>query len=119
MKINKLRWFLAFIIIFSFITSCSKEDEESALDCFAESLKTSLHFEISSINPKQVNYVVKYVGDKPITSIVWHYGDNTTINSTGHSTSHTYNSAGTYEVTADVTIDGKCTVSPKKSVVIQ
>lgn len=110
--------FLA-ITAFSIFSSCRKV-EEDIVDCLSESILTSLHAHVSGTNPKQVEFNVSHSGENQITSIVWNFGDGTTTTTTGTTATHLYNAAGTYEVKAEVKINnGKCTISPKKSVNIQ
>lgn len=110
--------FLA-ITAFSIFSSCRKV-EEDIVDCLSESILTSLHAHVSGTNPKQVEFNVSHSGENQITSIVWNFGDGTTTTTTGTTATHLYNAAGTYEVKAEVKINnGKCTISPKKSVDIQ
>jgi hypothetical protein len=107
------------VTVFSMLSSCRKV-EEDIVDCLSESILTSLHAHVSGNNPKQVEFNVSHSGENQITSIVWSFGDGTTTTTTGTTATHLYNAAGIYEVKADVNINnGKCTVSPKKSVDIQ
>lgn len=119
MKTKLLGILFLTVTIFSMLSSCRKV-EEDIVDCLSESILTSLHAHISGTNPKQVEFNVSHSGENQITSIVWTFGDGTTTTTSNTTVTHLYNAAGSYEVKAEVSINnGKCTVSPKKSVDIQ
>lgn len=119
MKTKLFRILFLTVTAFSTFSSCRKV-EEDIVDCLGENILTSLHVNVSGTNPKQVEFNVSHSGENQITSIVWNFGDGTTTTTTGTTATHLYNAAGTYEVKADVNINnGKCTISPKRSVDIQ
>ena len=119
MKIKLLGILFLTVTVFSMLSSCRKV-EEDIVDCLSESILTSLHAHVSGSNPKQVEFNVSHSGENQITSIVWTFGDGTTTTTSNTTVTHLYNAAGTYEFKAEVSINnGKCTVSPKKSVDIQ
>ncbi|VXB89004.1 MULTISPECIES: PKD domain-containing protein [Chryseobacterium] len=119
MKIKLLGILFLTVTVFSMLSSCRKV-EEDVVDCLSESILTSLHAHVSGSNSKQVEFNVSHSGENQITSIVWTFGDGTTTTTSNTTVTHLYNAAGSYEVKAEVSINnGKCTVSPKKSVDIQ
>lgn len=119
MRTKFLGIFFLTVTAFSIFSSCGRV-EEGIVDCVGEAVLTSLHAQVSGTNPKQVEFNVSHSGENQITSIVWSFGDGTTTTTTGTTATHLYNAAGTYEVKAEVKINnGKCTISPKKSVDIQ
>ncbi len=118
MKTRIIYVFLFFISFLS-INSCRKT-EEAIVDCVGESILTSLKHQTSTSNVKQVDFEIHYSGENTLSSINWDFGDGNKKTTTARTVSHTYSTAGTYEVKADVNIDnGKCTVSPKKSVTVE
>ncbi|WP_312764747.1 PKD domain-containing protein [Epilithonimonas sp.] len=117
MKLKIIYLSLLFFTVLT-INSCRKV-EESIVDCLGESILTSLRHEVSTSNVKQVDFEISYSGEKTVTSIAWDFGDGIKTTSTNKKISHTYTTGGTYEVKTDVSLEnGKCTVSPKKSVII-
>jgi len=116
---SKIIYLFLFLIVFSMVNSCRKE-EEAIVNCLGESILTSLKHQTSTSNVKQIDLEIGYSGDKAVTSINWDFGDGNKTTTTVRTTSHTYATAGTYEVKADVNLDnGKCTVSPKRSVTVE
>lgn len=116
-KINYL--FAAFLAIGSL--SCSKE-ESSIADCFGESFLISIHHNVSTENPKLVNFNVTYGGDKSFDNKTkWDFGDGTPIQTlSGHETSHTYTTAGKYVVKATASLNGgKCATDVKETITIE
>lgn len=100
-------------------TGCRKT-EEAIVDCLSENILTSLKHNISETDPKQLNLEASYNGDKTVSQITWTFGDGSTTTTTTRTTSHTYSTAGTYQVKADISLDnGACVISPKKSITIQ
>lgn len=119
MPANKLLIFLVFCAA-GFTYSCKKTAEE-AVDCFAESVLTSLHGTNDDANKKIIHFNASYDGDKTISSIAWEFGDGTTATTTSQTTDHTYEAAGNYTAKAKVTFKeqgGSCTVEPTKLVSI-
>lgn len=111
---------LFFIVLFSF--SGCKKTTEKIVDCFGESLLTSVHVHVITTNAKEINTEVRYAGSKTISSVKWEFGDGAVQTTTGLTSNHTYAVAGNYTVKAKVTFTkGKssCEVDPTKSVTIQ
>lgn len=102
-------------------SSCSKSDIEKGIDCFGESFFMKFKHTTDPANAKKVDFVAKYTGEYEFQSVKWTFGDGTSETTTGKTVSHTYTTAGTYNVKADITIKhGKasCTSSPIKSVTV-
>lgn len=113
------------ILMLAFINnSCSKHDDEEIVDCFGDSILTSLKHSEDGTNSTIIHYSIQYSGSNTVSSVTWTFGDGTpaqTVSSAAGTVSHTYTLVGTYEVKADVNISkegGSCTVSPKKSVTV-
>jgi|GEM_PF-384180 len=121
---KKITAILMLTMVFFMSNSCSKHDDEAIVDCFGDSILTELKHTADGTNPKIINYSIQYSGSNTVTSVKWTFGDGTpaqTVSSATGAVSHTYASAGTFEVKADVTLSksgGSCTVSPKKSVTV-
>lgn len=121
---KKIATILVLTTLFFISNSCSKSDDEAAVDCFGDSILTELKHSADGTNSKIINYSIQYNGSNTLTSVKWSFGDGTpaqTINSATGAVSHTYAAAGTFEVKADVTFSksgGSCTVSPKKSITV-
>lgn len=116
-KINCL--FIAFVAIG--LLSCSKE-EHSITDCLAQSFLIYIHHDVSTENPKQVNFSVTYSGEHSFDNKTkWDFGDGTPIKTlSGHETSHTYTTAGKYHVKATASINGgKCNTDLKETITIE
>lgn len=120
---KKIMPILMFPMLFFAIISCSKSDDEAIVDCFGDSILTELKHSADGTNSKIINYSIQYSGSNTVTTVKWTFGDGKTetINTSTGAVSHTYSTAGTFEVKADVTLKkdgGSCTVSPKKSVTV-
>lgn len=116
----KTKFLLLPLITIALTTNSCRKAEEAAVDCFGEAILTSMHFDISTTNPKQVDFTISYSGEKTLTSVEWDFGDGNKTTTTNKTISHTYNTNGTYEVKTNMNLDkGKCTVSPKKSVTVE
>lgn len=121
---KKIATMLVLTMVFFMSNSCSKHDDEEIVDCFGDSILTSLKHTADGTNSKIINYSIEYGGSNTVTSVKWTFGDGTpaqTISSATGAVSHTYSAAGTFEVKADVNISksgASCTVSPKKSVTV-
>ena len=104
-----------------FIAGCSKDDGKDVVDCFGESLMMNVHHNVSTENPKTVNFNVTYSGSHTLKgAIKWNFGDGTIVTVNGTSTSHTYTQAGSYNAVASVSlVSPDCTVDVKESVVVQ
>jgi hypothetical protein len=122
-KMKKIKIILMLIAVVFVTNSCSKKDDDVIIDCFGDSILTSLKHSADATNSKIVNYSIEYSGSNTVSSVKWTFGDGTpaqTVSANG-AVSHTYTAAGTFEVTADVTLSkdgGSCTVSPKKNVTV-
>lgn len=111
--------FIATVLLLGF--SCSKSDLDKGIDCFGESFFMKFKHTTDPVNAKKVDFVVDYTGSYEFKSVTWTFGDGTTETTNSKIISHTYTTAGTYNVKADITIqDGKaaCTASPIKSVTV-
>lgn len=122
---KKIATIFILALVFFISNSCSKHDDEAIVDCFGESLLVSLKHSADGTNAKLINYSIEYGGSNTVSSVKWTFGDGTpaqTVNSATGAVSHTYATAGTFEVKADVTLGkgggGSCTVSPKKNVTV-
>ncbi|MDQ6471312.1 PKD domain-containing protein [Flavobacterium sp. LHD-80] len=121
---KKITTILMLTLMFFMNNSCSKSDDAAIVDCFGESILTELKHSADAGNSKIINYSIQYSGSNSVGSVKWNFGDGTpvqTVSSATGAVSHTYTTAGTFEVKADVAISkggGSCTVSPKKSVTV-
>jgi PKD repeat protein len=120
---KKITAILMLATVFFMINSCSKHDDEAIVDCFGDSILTELKHSADGTNPKIINYSIQYSGSNTVSSVKWTFGDGKTetVNSATGAVSHTYTTAGTFEVKADVTLSkagGSCMVSPKKNVTV-
>ena len=117
---KKVATILCFAAILVLNFSCGKDDIEKGIDCVAESIYEKVIHTADAANPKKINFSVEYTGNKTLKSVKWNFGDGTpTVE--GQSVSHTYTTAGTYSVKADITVqEGKqvCTSSPVKSITV-
>lgn len=117
------RILVMFTVVFIGV-SCSKKDDDDIVDCFGDSILTELKHTADGTNSKIINYSIQYSGSNTVSSVKWTFGDGTpaqTVSSATGAVSHTYTTAGTFEVKADVTLaksGSSCTVSPKKSVTV-
>jgi hypothetical protein len=119
MKSKAIILFIFFLLFISF--SCGKDDIEKGIDCVAESVNVHLKHTADATNAKKIDFVIDYTGTYTFKSVKWTFGDGTTETVNGKTVSHTYTTAGTFTVKADVAIqNGKtiCTSSPTKSVTV-
>ena len=110
---------ITLLVLFGFLTSCSKDDVNNSLNCLGEALVTHIHHHTDPTNSHNIKFDVEYNGDKTISSVKWNFGDGST--GTGNQVSHTYASTGTYEVKVSITVTegGKyCSFIPIKSVTV-
>ncbi|WP_244281302.1 PKD domain-containing protein [Flavobacterium plurextorum] len=66
-----------------------------------------------------MNYSVEYTGSGTLLSVIWTFGDGTT--GSGAVVTHAYTAAGTYEATANVTVEkdgSKCGSIKKRTVTV-
>ncbi|RYG02369.1 MAG: PKD domain-containing protein, partial [Chitinophagaceae bacterium] len=98
MKKRKITYLLCLVVltVMSFSTAGCKKTTEKALDCFGESLLTSVHVHIITTNAKQINTEVRYAGSKTISNVKWEFGDGAVQTTTGLTSNHTYAVAGNY-----------------------
>lgn len=118
----KKRTFIPYLLLFILLLGSCKKAAESAVDCFGESLLTSVHVMVSSTNAKQVTTEVRYGGTKTISGIKWEFGDGSTASTTERTSTHVYATPGSYTVTARVTFSNgtsSCEVDPTRTVNIQ
>lgn len=121
---KKITAILILTMVLFMSNSCSKHDDEAIIDCFGDSILTSLKHSADETNSKIINYSIQYSGSNTVTSVKWTFGDGTpaqTVSTTTGAVQHTYTAAGTFEVKADVTLSksgGSCTVSPKKNITV-
>ena len=104
-----------------FISFSCGDELEKGIDCVAESTFVQLKHTADATNENKIDYKIEYSGTYTLTSVKWTFGDGTTETINGNTVSHTYASAGTYTVKADVTIrkgGNRCTSSPTKSVTV-
>lgn len=119
LKMKKIVSILMLALVFYTANSCSKHDDEVIIDCLGEAIFVKLHNSTDATNPKLMNYSVGYSGTGTLVGVKWTFGDGTT--GTGTSTTHIYPAAGTYEVSAEVTVaknGADCTSIPKRTVTI-
>ncbi len=118
---KKITTILVFALVFFTNNSCSKSDDAAIIDCVGEGIVTELKHSVDPANAYKINYSIEYGGSNTVSSVNWTFGDGKSETTTGKTVSHTYATAGTFEVKADVSIaksGGSCTVSPKKSITI-
>lgn len=116
-KINYL--FVAFLAIGSL--SCSKE-VSSITDCLGQSFLTLIHHNVSTENPKLVNFSVTYSGEHSFDNKTkWDFGDGTPIQTlSGHETSHIYANPGSYVVKAHASLNGgECSPEVKETIKVE
>lgn len=110
--------FLSVLVLTS--TGCDKA-LDSITDCAGESLLISVHYEANDANPRIVDFEIHYSGEFSVTSVAWNFGDGNNQTVKTLEVEHTYATAGTYEITAEVNLKkgGKsCQVKPKETVVV-
>ncbi|WP_264531622.1 PKD domain-containing protein [Flavobacterium sp. N502540] len=116
---KKIVSILMLALVFYTANSCTKRDEDEIADCLTEAIFVKLHNSTDATNPKLMNYSVGYSGSGTLIGVKWTFGDGTT--GTGKDITHTYPAAGTYEVSAEVTVGingSECTSIPKRTVTI-
>lgn len=104
-----------------FVTSCGKDIEESIVDCLGESAFVTLKHAADAADAKKINYTIEYSGSGTLKSVKWTFGDGKTETVNGPTVSHTYASAGAYNVQADATVainKSNCTSTHKKGVTV-
>ena len=98
--------------------SCKKTTEE-IIDCVLELTFTFISYTVSIDDPKQIAFSVNY-DEEFTTTVEWLFGDGTSEIKTGVTTTHRYDTAGRYEVKANITLSGdhhvSCSVSKSKTV---
>jgi PKD repeat protein len=84
-----------------------------------QSSTLEIQYSLDPLNSKRINYVLKYDGSGSLSSIVWTFGDGKTETVNGLKVTHFYETVGTYEVKADVTVtkdQEECPVTENKTV---
>jgi len=107
------------LIVSLVAVSCSKDDAAKVLSCLGEAAVTEIHHNTDSSDPMKVNFEAEYLGDYTVESVKWEFGDGSS--GTGTTTSHTYATAGTYEMKVTVNLkEGKktCSFTKDKSITI-
>ena len=98
--------------------SCTEEQIDSITNCWGQSSKVEIQYSLDPLNAKKITYSVKYEGSGSLNSIKWTFGDGKpTVE--GLRVTHTYETAGNYEVQADITVrkdQENCNVIEKKNV---
>lgn len=117
MKIKFL--YLMIITVSTIILSCSDDDADSFFSCLGETSITHIVHNIDSNNALQVNFEIEYNGDYSLSNVQWDFGDGSS--GSGATTSHTYNSAGTYLIKASVSVNeegNNCSFTKDKSITV-
>ncbi len=99
--------------------SCKKRADE-VIDCGLELLFTSLSYIANPDDPKEIDFSLTQYDEEFTTTVEWLFGDGTSETKTGVTTSNRYDTAGRYEVKANITLSGdhhvSCSVSKSKTV---
>lgn len=108
-------------MLFFIINSCSKSDDEAIVDCLGDSILTELKHPVDAADSKKINFSIEYAGsDRTLSNVKWTFGDGQTA--TGLSVSHTYSTAGSYTVKAEVTTkkgsSSECTHEKTKTITV-
>lgn len=98
--------------------SCKKAVDES-IDCITELLFSFVTYTPNSTDPKEITLTLDYAGGFTV-NIIWEYGDGTSESKTGTTTVHRYDSAGRYDVKANITLSAEdyssCSTSRSETV---
>lgn len=111
---------LSFLLLCALVLSlsCKKAMEES-IDCIVELLFSFITYTPNQVDPKEITLTVDYAGGFDIT-VLWEYGDGKSETKIGTTTTHRYDSAGAYDVKANITLSGEnyssCSTSRSKTV---
>ncbi|KIO52346.1 hypothetical protein IW18_14615 [Flavobacterium hibernum] len=100
--------------------SCSKA-LESIVDCTGESVLVKLEHTPDAANSKKINFSLTYAGSGTVQAVTWNFGDGTAPVA-GKEVSHTYSTAGSYVVKAEVSIkkgDDTCGMTPQRTITVQ
>jgi hypothetical protein len=79
--------------------SCKK-----AIDCTAEMLFSFITHTKNPDDHKIVTFEFDYSGEFTVSSIVWDFGDGTSVTDYGTQVTHTYAATGAYTVKATITL---------------
>lgn len=119
MKSKVVVLFSVFVALVSF--SCG-DDLEKAVDCVTESALLELSHTTDAANAKKIDFEIKYTGEYTVSSVKWTFGDGSAEQTvSGKTVSHTYTTAGSYSVKADITIkkgSSSCNQSKTKTVTV-
>ncbi|MCI9844428.1 PKD domain-containing protein [Flavobacterium pectinovorum] len=119
MKSKVIVLFSVFVALISF--SCG-DDLEKAVDCVGESILLQLNHTTDVTNAKKIDYEIEYTGEYTVSSVKWTFGDGSAVQTVkGSTVSHTYATAGSYTVKADITIkkgSSSCSQSKTKTVTV-
>ncbi|WP_281231525.1 PKD domain-containing protein [Flavobacterium gelatinilyticum] len=118
---KKITITLMFAMTFFIITSCSKSEEEHIVDCVGDSLFMELKHPVDASNSKKINFSLEYSGStRTLSNVKWNFGDGQSA--IGISVSHTYSTADTFVVTAEVTTtegnSSECTNTKKRTITV-
>ena len=119
---QKLQRLLVFISLAAIIlTSSCKKAAESIINCIGESLLVTIQATPDSIDPKKIQFSIRYTGSLTMSTITWDFADGTPVAEGAASTSHTYATAGSYLVLATVKLQkgsSTCVPKPQKNITV-
>lgn len=105
------------LMIFSL--SCKKLTED-IINCATESILLGIKYTANSQDPKKITFEVRYYGDYTLDhNINWDFGDGHSESNYGLTVEHTYDSTGTYDVKAEISLssdDNSCSTTINKKV---
>lgn len=113
---KKLGYLLVLAMVLSL--SCKKAADE-VIDCAVELLFANVTYAENQDDPKEITLTVNYAGEFTI-SVDWEFGDGTSETKIGPTVTHRYDSAGAYEVKANMTLSAdkysSCSTSKTRTV---
>ncbi|MDX6180770.1 PKD domain-containing protein [Flavobacterium sp. Fl-77] len=110
--------FLLIITAFFVINSCTEEDLDRITDCWGQSSVVEIQYSLDPLNAKKITYSIKYEGSGTLNDVTWSFGDGKAAVK-GLKVTHIYETAGTYEVKADIAVKKNqtdCSLNLKKDV---
>lgn len=109
---------VTFFVVFTLLVSCSRNDDDTPIDCIGDSLLALVEHDAADDNPRKITFTVVHGDDPGVRSITWDFGDNATQTTETTTVEHTYAQAGTYHVKLTVRLTNSCSFEKTRSITV-